>query len=249
MIEPILMLITIIWVLIGAIKIMPHFADKKVSRKGGKIDKLEQGFHKRLDRIEKNIPKVPKDIPTMVGIQAELDKIQNSIPKNIPTMKEIQAERKKTTDNLMDFQKAIPNLIIQTVKTKEFAAEVESYTKSTEGRMYRAKGIDMANYEKGVDAAQTIFLDKVQNQDPNHQERNEMMLIIRDTIKTAEQAGLIEEGSVDQKMGVVQGVMGIIDKLQARNNGRSSSSPQSGGFLLAPPQLTSGSNELEGYYR
>lgn len=214
-------LITALWVIIGAIFIMPHFAERKMTRKGGRIDKLESGFHKRLDRMEKKIP------------------------KDIPTMKEIQAERAKTTENLMKFQKSIPKLLIQTVQTEEFETAVKSY----EGRMYRAKGIDMAQAQKGIDAAEKIFLEKIQNQDPDHEERNEMLLIVKDSIKIAEDMGYIEEGSTDQKMGVVQGILGIYDRLQRRNNGSGSSSSLRGGYISSPPPNFKGGSELENYYR
>lgn len=238
----IMALITAIWVLIGAILVMPHFANKKMTQKGGKIDRLEQGFHKRLDRIEK---KLPENLPTLESIQA----LEDKIPKNVPTMEsiraEIQAERKKTTENLQILHKDIPPMFIEVMKTKEFDDQISTIVKQHEGRLWRAKGIDMQQAQKGIDAAEQVFLEKIQNQDPKTQDRSELFMIIRDTIETAEKAGLIEEGSTDQKMGVVQGVMGIVDKLQARNKGQSSS-PNRGGFLPPPPRYSG--NELD-YYR
>lgn len=231
MIEPILMLLTAIWVLTGAILIMPHFAEKKMTRKGGRIDNLETNFNKRLDSIEE---KIPVDIPSMVNINKSIDHIGQS-----------------TVDNINNLQKNIPQLIIDTIKTDEFHTEIKSY----EGRMYAAKGIDIdkfkkltAGYTHGMEAAEKVYIDKIQNGSPD--DRTELTLILRDALQLAEENGFIEEGSTEQKIGLVQGVMRLIDRLQNRGN---TSSPTNGGRFPSTtpssPLPSGGGSELDTYYR
>jgi len=259
MIEPILMLVTVIWVLIGATLIMPHFAEKKMTRKGGRIDKLESGFHERLNRMQNNIDHKVKRLEShMERFEGKIDAFPE-IPENIPTMAEINRSidhvGKSTVDNINNLQDNLPNLMVKTIQTEEFATAIKSY----EGRMYAAKGIELdkikkltAGYTHGMEAAEKVYIDKIQNGPPD--DRTELTLILKDALQLAEENGYIEEGSTEQKIGLVHGVMKLIDRLQNRGN---TSSPSNGGSLLssAPSHyqpshsIAGGGSELDNYYR
>lgn len=218
------------WSIFMAVKVMPIYVDRKVGKPGGTVDRV---ITKAEDRIAaKVIAKIPP-FPPIPGV-----------PVDLPTMEDIRVmvsqERAKTTENLNLFQKNIPDLIIQTVQTPQFEAVFKSY----EGRMYAAKGIELdkiknltADYTDGMEAAEKVYLDKIQ--DPEPDDRTELTLLLKDALRLAEDAGYIEEGSTKQKMGLVHGVLKIIDRLKDRN----------GGTATRGPNLASGGNELDNYYR
>lgn len=239
------MLLTGIWVLIGAILIMPHFAEKKMTKKDGKIDKLETNFENRLNHLEdtvtiefRELPKIPGDIPSMKDIQKIIDTQRELINKNLATVK----------DNILD---NAPQMMLNAIDSPKFEEKIKQY----EGRMYAAKGVDIkklqaltADYTHGMEAAEKVYIDKIQNGDPD--DRTEVTLILRDALQLAEDNGYIEEGSTEQKIGLIQGVMRLIDRLSKRGN--TSSYPANGGSLLssAPSNLPSGGgSELDNYYR
>lgn len=231
MVEPLLMLITALWVFFGAVFIMPYFVNRKINKEGGTVDTV---VDKAVNKIKAEIPDppdfskiLPQDLPTMAEVNRSIDHLGSEIHRNIPT------------------------LINDYIQSDTF----ENTFRTFEGRMYRAKGIELDklkrmndDYVVGMEAAEKVYLSKIQNPDPN--DNSELKFILHDALNIAEQAGFIEEGSTEQKMGLVHGVLQLIERLQSHSKNRTSSplgvTPTHPTFSF---KRSNGGSELDNYYR
>jgi len=189
------------------------------------ISKLRDELQVQRGYIEENISEITLEIDSKI----EAIEIP-SFPGSIPSMGEIKQlvedGRQKTNGNLDQLQRAIPGLIIATLETQEF----ETLLKQYEGRMYRAKGIDIEDHQKGLEAAEQVYLEKIERDDPN--DRSELKLILKDALQVAADAGYIDPDSVSQKIGMVEGILRIVDRVKKIGSGGSAGTGSTG--LKAP---------------
>lgn len=220
-------LITMTWVLIGAVLIMPYFAERKMTRKGGRIDTLETGFHSRLDVIEEkmsDLPVIPDNVPDMNQITKLIEDGREN------TVKVLEDVQMRLSKNMRNIDANIP-------------IHISNGIKSMEGRMYRAKGINKQDHEKGIDAAKEVILHGIE--DP--QDQTPIMQIVRHFVQVAADAELIDPENADQKIGLVQGILEGVKMFQNRGE-----SPMGSGVLRSSPghsSLPSHGSELDNYYR
>lgn len=233
------LLATCIWVFIGAVFIMPYFVNRRVERPKGTVSKIKKEV---LDEIDDKFEEMKKEFPKIP-----------EFPQDIPTLKEVHTAMDNVgvqlTANINNLQDQVPKLVVSALQTPEFETEFKRF----EGRMWRAKGVDLEkmqgltlDHQKGYDAAKQVYLQKIENPDPN--DKSELKMILFDALKIAEDGGLIDEGSAEQKMGMIHGVLDIVQRLQNRgNNGNTSS--LGAGHSPAPSPLKSQGNEIDSYYR
>lgn len=254
-------LITMTWVLIGAVLIMPHFAEKKMTRKGGRIDTLESGFNTKLDSMETLITARVSDVDVQVAniqsqitasiseLDAKVDAIKFPempvIPDNIPDMTQIT---KLIEDGRENTVKVLEDVQLRLSKNMQHINEnipihISNGIKSMEGRMYRAKGINMQDHEKGIDAAKEVILEGIENK----QDQTPIMQIVRHFVNVAADAELIDPENADQKIGLVQGILEGVKMFQNRGE-----SPMGGNALMSSSgrsSLPSSGDGMDGYYR
>lgn len=163
--------------------------------------------------IEENISEITEDI------SKRIDSIPvPSLPESIPSMEEIRTLVKGAAtinaDHLEEVRKGMPLMIIQTLQS----SEAEALFKSYEGRMYRMKGIDIEDHQKGIEAAQEVYMEKIENDDPT--DHTEIKMILKDALKIAAEGGLIDPENIDQKIGMVEGILRIAKRLKQYQGGR-----------------------------
>jgi len=191
-------------------KVKTEVTDPIVKTVDSKIMMLETTVNERVNDI--NL-KIANSLEVQKGyieenISEVEDKIDNikfpEIPENIPDMKKIT--------KLVDDMGEQLNKNMCTIDTN-IPAHIESGIKKMEGRLYKAKGIDMQAHEKGMDVAKHVMVAEIEN--PTG-EATPMMQIVRHFVQVAADADLIDPENADQKIGLIQGIIQGIGMLQNR---------------------------------
>jgi len=122
MITTIALIVTSVWVLIGATIVMPYFVNRKL-KKAKTIEKLQE---KAVTAIEEALPKIIES-PKM---QEVLDKFKKDTIEGIPTM--------------------IVNAFNSEEFEEYMGGAIESGVKRIEGALYRNLGLEKEEVEKGI---------------------------------------------------------------------------------------------------
>jgi len=246
---------TILWTLIAAFLIAPYMVWKKIEKHGATPEDIKKDVVHELDEsIDTKMGGVTAHFDDVVfkmytDLENQIEKITPPAFPDVPQL--LEENRMKFNENLMALQQHIPDLLLQTLQTKE-AGDVlfeimKTGQKSLIGAWCRAKGIDEERFNKGVEMTKEYFMNNVENPASDAPQKIQAVSKIIKAI-------FPDEGDwIDEKMAALEVLQQNWHLVTG--NGKSGSS-QAHSFLSPvgssqPSQqdLSFGGSEFEGYYR